>query len=122
MNRYEGNDLLIGTDVMITDTLTGNLLMKVFSSYSTGGSYESLGFGYGPGIGEDYERIILILSRASGTPVVANAISYAANLVRGKLIDIAKEEFEKANKAGLKDILKALLRKQRKQKIMKMKK
>lgn len=110
-----GNDLLIGTpDVMITDTLTGNLLMKVFSSYSTGGSYESLGFGYGPGIGEDYERIILILSRASGTPVVANAISYAANLVRGKLIDIAKEEFEKANKAGLKDILKGLTKETKK--------
>lgn len=110
-----GNDLLIGTpDVMITDTLTGNLLMKVFSSYSTGGSYESLGFGYGPGIGEDYERIILILSRASGTPVVANAISYAANLVRGKLIDIAKEEYEKANKAGLKDILKGLTKETKK--------
>lgn len=104
-----GNDLLIGTpDVMITDTLTGNLLMKVFSSYSTGGSYEAMGYGYGPGIGEDYERIILILSRASGTPVVANAISYAANLVRGNLVNVAKEEFEKANKAGLKDILKGL--------------
>ena len=110
-----GNDLLIGTpDVMITDTLTGNLLMKVFSSYSTGGSYESLGYGYGPGIGEDYERIILILSRASGSPVVANAISYAANLVRGNLIKVAKEEFEKANKAGLKEILKGLTKEAKK--------
>ncbi len=104
-----GNDLLTGTpDVMVTDTLTGNLLMKVFSSYTTGGSYESLGYGYGPGVGEDYDRVILILSRASGVPVVANAITYGANLAKGNLKSIAKEEFKKVNKAGLKDILKAL--------------
>lgn len=110
-----GNDLLTGTpDIMINDTLTGNILMKVFSSYTTGGSYESQGFGYGPGIGEDYERIILILSRASGTPVVANAIGYAASLARGDLIKVAKEEFEKANHAGLKDILKGLTKETKK--------
>ncbi|MFA5576948.1 MAG: glycine/sarcosine/betaine reductase complex component C subunit alpha [Tissierellaceae bacterium] len=106
-----GNDLLTGTpDVMITDTLTGNILMKVFSSYSTGGSYESQGFGYGPGIGEDYSRVVLILSRASGVPVVANAISYAASLVKGNIGEVAKSEFDKANKAGLKDILKDLVK------------
>lgn len=104
-----GNDLLTGTpDVMVTDTLTGNLLMKVFSSYTTGGSYESLGYGYGPGVGEDYERVILILSRASGVPVVANAIAYGASLTKGNLKSIAKEEFEKVNKAGLKEILASL--------------
>ncbi|NLW22997.1 MAG: glycine reductase [Tissierellia bacterium] len=104
-----GNDLLAGVpDVMVTDTLTGNILMKVFSSYTTGGSYESLGYGYGPGIGEGYERVILILSRASGIPVVANAISYGASLVKGNLKELVKSEFEKANKAGLKDILKGL--------------
>lgn len=104
-----GNDLLAGIpDVMVTDTLTGNILIKVFSSYTTGGSYESLGYGYGPGIGEDYERVILILSRASGIPVVANAISYGASLIKGNVSKIAKAEFEKANKAGLKDILKGL--------------
>ena len=104
-----GNDLLVGTpDVMVTDTLTGNILMKVFSSFTTGGSYESQGFGYGPGIGEDYDRVVLILSRASGVPVVANAISYGASMIRGNVKAIAKAEFEKANKAGLKDILKGL--------------
>ncbi|HSH35781.1 glycine/sarcosine/betaine reductase complex component C subunit alpha [Schnuerera sp.] len=104
-----GNDLLAGVpDVMVTDTLTGNILMKVFSSYTTGGSYESLGYGYGPGIGEDYDRLVLILSRASGIPVVANAISYGASLVKGNVKEIAKAEFEKANKAGLKDLLKGL--------------
>ncbi len=104
-----GNDLLAGVpDVMVTDTLTGNILIKVFSSYTTGGSYESLGYAYGPGIGEDYDRLILILSRASGVPVVANAISYGADLVRGNVKAISKSEFEKANKAGLKEILKGL--------------
>lgn len=94
-----GNDLLGGVaDVMVTDTLTGNILMKVFSSYTTGGSYEALGYGYGPGVGENNDRIILILSRASGTPVVANAIKYAARLVQGNLAEVAKEEFAKAKK------------------------
>lgn len=110
-----GNDLLTGEpDVMINDTLTGNILMKVFSSYTTGGSYESQGYGYGPGIGEGYDRTILILSRASGTPVVANAISYGASLVRGNIANIAKEEFERANKAGLKEILKELTKETKK--------
>ncbi len=104
-----GNDLLKGTpDVMVTDTLTGNLLMKVFSSYTTGGSYEGFGYGYGPGIGEDYERNILILSRASGVPVVANAIEYAKNLVKGNINKLIKEEFKKANEAKLKDILSSI--------------
>lgn len=110
-----GNDLLLGTpDIMITDTLTGNVLMKIFSSYTTGGSYESQGYGYGPGIGENYERVVLILSRASGSPVVANAISYGANLVRGKVSQIGKEEFDKAYKAGLKDILDKLTKEDKK--------
>lgn len=104
-----GNDLLGGTsDVMVTDTLTGNILMKVFSSYTTGGSYEAMGYGYGPGIGENYDRIILILSRASGKPVVANALKYAVKLVQGKLNELAKTEFAKARKANLEDILKAI--------------
>ncbi|EOC99617.1 glycine/sarcosine/betaine reductase complex component C subunit alpha [Caldisalinibacter kiritimatiensis] len=104
-----GNDLLSGTpDVMITDTLTGNLLMKILSSYTTGGSYEAMGYGYGPGVGEGYDRVILILSRASGTPVVANAIKYAAELAKGDLLDVAKEEFKKAKGAKLDEILKGI--------------
>ena len=110
-----GNDLLTGQpDVMINDTLTGNILMKMFSSYTTGGSYESQGYGYGPGIGEGYDRTVLILSRASGIPVVSNALLYAASLVRGNVSDLVKAEFEKANKAGLKDILKELTKETKK--------
>ncbi|MFT9497179.1 glycine/sarcosine/betaine reductase complex component C subunit alpha [Anaerosolibacter sp.] len=104
-----GNDLLAGSvDVMVQDTLTGNIMMKVFSSYTTGGSYEALGYGYGPGIGDGYDRTILILSRASGVPVVANAIKYAAKLAQGKLPEVAKTEFAKAKAAKLDEILKSL--------------
>jgi hypothetical protein len=104
-----GNDLLAATsDVMVMDTLTGNLLIKIFSAYTTGGSYESLGYGYGPGVGDNYEKIICILSRASGAPVVCEALRYAASCAKGGLTKIAKEEFEKARKAGLDSILNEL--------------
>lgn len=104
-----GNDLLAGVpDVMITDTLTGNILIKVFSSFTTGGDYESIGYGYGPGIGEDYDRTILIISRASGAPVIANAISYGGSLAKADVMKVAKSEFEKVNKAKFKEILKSL--------------
>lgn len=97
-----GNDLLIGVpDVMVTDTLTGNLLMKVFSSFNTGGDFEAQGYGYGPGIGEDYDRRVLILSRASGSPVVANALKYAYDIVKGEVNEVARNEFKSAIKAGL---------------------
>lgn len=112
-----GNDLLAGTpDIMVQDTLTGNVFMKVFSAYNTGGDYESMGYGYGPGIGEEQNRTILIISRASGIPVVANAIQYAAELVKGNLQEIAKEEFAKAKKAKLDDILKTITKDNRKTK------
>lgn len=96
-----GNDLLTGSvDVMVTDTLTGNLLMKMFSSFATGGSYEATGYGYGPGIGQDYHRTILILSRASGVPVVANALEYAASLAKGNIKAVAAKEFKAVKEAG----------------------
>ena len=37
-----GNDVLQGTpDVMVCDSLTGNVLIKMLSSFTTGGSFES---------------------------------------------------------------------------------
>ena len=68
-----------------------------------------MGYGYGPGIGEGYDRLVLIISRASGFPVIANAMSYAGQLVKGNIKEVSKKEFEKANKAGLKAILEKLL-------------
>lgn len=104
-----GNDLLMGSvDVMVTDSLTGNILMKMFSAFNTGGDYEASGFGYGPGVGFDYERCILILSRASGVPVVAGAIQYAAQLAKGNFAKTLGEEFAKAKAAGFDDIAKGL--------------
>ena len=103
-----GNDVLQGTpDVMVMDSLTGNVMIKMMSAYTTGGSFEATGYGYGPGIGMDYEKLILIISRASGTPLIANALEYAAQLVRGKVFEVAKREFAAAEKAGLSKILAA---------------
>jgi len=102
-----GNDLLTGTpQVMVTDSLTGNLLMKIFSAYTTGGIYESLGYGYGPGVGQGYNKIIHIISRASGAPVIAGAIEYAAAMAKGNLTELAKKEIAEASKAGLSEITK----------------
>ncbi|SKA09219.1 glycine/sarcosine/betaine reductase complex component C subunit alpha [Selenihalanaerobacter shriftii] len=101
-----GNDLLVASaDVMVTDTLTGNLLLKVFSAFNTGGSYEALGYGYGPGVGEDYDQIINIISRASGAPVIAGAIRYAADAAQGDIIEVVQKEFEAVKKAGLDEII-----------------
>ena len=106
--EMRGNDLLLGTaDVMVLDSLTGNLMMKMFSSYTTGGQYEAMGYGYGPGIGEGYDKLIMIVSRASGAPVIAGAMEYAANLVANDWKKIADETYAAAHKAGLDDILKA---------------
>ena len=103
-----GNDVLEGTpDVLVTDSLTGHVLVKMLAAFTTGGSFESTGFGYGPGIGKGYDKLILIISRASGAPLIANALEYAAELVKGKVFEKASAEFAKAEKAGLNQILEA---------------
>ncbi|OWZ84717.1 glycine/sarcosine/betaine reductase complex component C subunit alpha [Natranaerobius trueperi] len=104
-----GNDVLTGTpDIMVTDTLTGNILMKMFSAFTTGGSYESLGYGYGPGVGENQDQVINIVSRASGAPVIAGAMKFAAESREGNLIEICQDELKKAEKAGLSELLTSL--------------
>ena len=101
-----GNDVLQGTpDVLVCDSLTGNVLIKMLSAFTTGGSFESTGYGYGPGIGKGYDKLVHIVSRASGAPLIANALVYAAQMVRGKLFDVAAAEFAAAEKAGLDKIL-----------------
>ena len=103
-----GNDVLQASpDVLVCDPLSGNILMKMLSSFATGGHFEATGYGYGPGIGAGYEQLVMILSRASGAPVIAGAIRYAAELVRGKLFEVAKREFKAANAAGLAKLLEA---------------
>lgn len=104
-----GNDLLTGTcDVVVCDSLTGNVLMKLFSAYNSGGQYEVAGFGYGPGVGLNYRDNICIISRASGAPVIANALTYAYELAKGKIADVSKEEYDKALSAQLNAIRESL--------------
>lgn len=101
-----GNDLLAGTpDVMVCDSLTGNLLIKLFSSFTTGGDYETVGAGYGPGVGENYNKLINIVSRASGAPLICEALKFCADCAINKVLQIANDEFKKAKKAGIKEII-----------------
>ena len=103
-----GNDVLEGTpDVLVCDSLTGNVLVKMLSAYTTGGGFESTGYGYGPGIGKGYDKLVHIISRASGAPLIANALLYAAQMVQGKVFQVADQEFALAEKAGLVNILTA---------------
>ncbi|NLC88624.1 MAG: glycine reductase [Clostridiaceae bacterium] len=101
-----GNDVLLGSqDVLVTDSLTGNVLVKMLSAYTSGGSYETVGEGYGPGVGEAMSGIVLIASRASGSSLIAGAIRYAAAMAKGDLVNVYKKEMELARKAGLTEIL-----------------
>ena len=107
-----GNDVLNNPcDVLVCDSLTGNVLMKLLSSYTTGGSYEAMGFGYGPGIGEAADNLVLIVSRASGAPVVAGAMEYAGQLVRGDWRKVLKAEIAAAQAAGLRAVLEKITEK-----------
>lgn len=109
-----GNDILAGTpDVMVCDSLTGNLLIKIFASFTTGGDYETVGYGYGPGIGENYDKLVNIVSRASGAPLICEALRYCALCAKNDALSKAKDEFAKANKAGLSDIIVKLLAKEK---------
>jgi len=104
-----GNDILVGAvDVCVTDALTGNVLIKMFSSFTTGGSYEASGWGYGPSCGEGWRSIVSIISRASGAPVIAGALSSTALAVTGGLPDKVAAEIAAARKAGLDEEIAAL--------------
>lgn len=104
--RMRGNDLLQGTpDVMVCDTLTGNLLIKLFSSFLTGGGYEGAGFGYGPCIGTGYDDVVGIISRATGAPAIANALKFVADCAKNGVHAKYAEELKAAKKAGLDELL-----------------
>jgi len=104
-----GNDLLAGTvDVCVCDTLTGNVLVKLFSAFNTGGNFEALGWGYGPSVGENWRKVVSIISRASGAPVIANALCYTASLIRGKLVHCVQRELAGAKAAGLDEAISSI--------------
>lgn len=96
-----GNDIVSGcVDVLVCDTLTGNVLIKMFSTFTTGGQYESMGWGYGPSAGEGWGKVISIVSRASGAPVIANALALTARAAQGDLPRHVAEELRAARAAG----------------------
>lgn len=103
-----GNDLLMATpDVMVCDSLTGNLMVKMFSAFNSGGNYESTGAGYGPGLPtslQDSVNLINIISRASGAPQILQALKFCANSATHKIMKINKLELENAIKAGLNNL------------------
>lgn len=104
-----GNDLLAGSvDVCVCDSLTGNVLTKVLSAFTTGGSYEAVGWGYGPSVGIGWGRVISIISRASGEMVIAGALCYTGRMIRGNLPAVVEREVAMAKGAGLDGILRSL--------------
>jgi hypothetical protein len=107
-----GNDLLAGAvDVCVCDTLTGNVLVKLFSAFNTGGGFEALGWGYGPSVGEKWTKIVSIISRASGAPVIANALCFTSSLIRGQLVCCVERELAAAKAAGLDEIINSIVSK-----------
>jgi betaine reductase len=80
----------------------------MFSSVTTGGSYESLGWGYGPSVGEGWTKVISIISRASGAPVISGALEFTANVVGGGLPERVATEIAAARRAGLAEIVESL--------------
>ncbi len=100
-----GNDVLGGTvDVLVCDSLTGNVITKLLGSYENHGAVETSGSGYGPGIGE-VERLVVIISRATAAPVVRDALLFTARLARSGLLSIYKREITAAKEAGLENLL-----------------
>ena len=100
-----GNDVLQGTpDVMVCDSLTGNVLIKMLSSFTTGGTSSPPATAMAPasaGAMTTGAYHLPCLRR----PLIANALSFADELVRGGVQKIAKAEFALADKAGLEELL-----------------
>ena len=92
--RGDGGSLLRGNDL-----LCGAVDVCV--------SYETSGWGYGPSVGEGWDKVVSIVSRASGAPVIANALAYTAAAVRGRLPAVVAEEIRLAKAAGMDDELAA---------------
>ncbi len=101
-----GNDVLQGTpDIMVMDSLTGNVTIKMMSAHTTGGSFEAAAMAMAPASARTTTSSSSSSPAPAARPLIANAIEYAAQLVRGKVFEVAKKEFEAAEKAGLSRIL-----------------
>lgn len=104
-----GNDLICGTpDVMVCDSLTGNLLVKLWSAGQSGGQVETIGAGYGIGLGPDQPHPIAIISRASGVPVISAAMRFCGQMAAAGIMQLWQKEWKQATACGLADLLKSL--------------
>ncbi len=104
-----GNDLIQGTpDVMVCDSLTGNLLVKLWSAGQSGGNVETVGTGYGIGLGPDQKYPVAIISRASGIPVISQAMRFCGQLAAAGVMQLWQQQWKQANACGLAEILKNL--------------
>ena len=100
-----GNDVLSGTvDVLVCDSLTGNVITKLLGSYESYGKVETSGSGYGPGIGE-VESLVVIISRATAAPVVRDALLFTARIARSSLFSIYTREITAAREADLENLM-----------------
>ena len=52
--------------------------------------------------------MVSIISRASGAPVIANAVAFTARVAAAGLPELVQEELKKARKAGLDTVLEGL--------------
>ncbi|EHG6165060.1 glycine/sarcosine/betaine reductase complex component C subunit alpha [Escherichia fergusonii] len=101
-----GNDLIRATsDVLVCDTLTGNLLIKLFSAGLSGGEMETMGSGYGIGLGPDQKAIIGIISRASGPATISQALCYCAQMARNDLMRHWQKCWQLASSCGIEEIV-----------------
>jgi hypothetical protein len=100
-----GNDILKGSvDVIVCDSLSGNVVIKLLAGYSTGGVSEVTGAGYGPGVGGDVQ-IVGIISRATSAPVVAGALVFSAKMAISDLRSVYRRELAAAEAAGLETLM-----------------
>jgi betaine reductase len=96
--------VLATVDVLVCDSPTGNAIVKMLAAHATGGRIEVVGSGYGPGVG-DGAAMVGIISRATGAPVVANALVLLAKMARAGLPRIFTDEKARAERAGLAAVL-----------------
>ena len=101
-----GNDVLQGSaDVIVCDSLSGNLIIKLLACFNTGGRKEVDGYGYGAGVGPGMKGIVYIVSRASGGAVIGAAVSQLLRLVQHQAHRVVEDAIARANQAGIHELL-----------------
>ncbi|NLS55777.1 glycine/sarcosine/betaine reductase complex component C subunit alpha [Hafnia alvei] len=111
-SRADGGALMRGNDliraipnVMVCDTLTGNLLIKLWSAGLSGGEVETTGCGYGVGLGPHQHAIVCIISRASGIATIAGAMQFCAQMAQREVIKRWQARWQHAQRVGIEQLL-----------------